>query len=317
MFILLVLPNAMFKEFKNWILLISLSLIWGSSFILMNKGMFTSNNEKIFSFEQVGALRMLIASIALSPFALKALQKIKDKKILLGVLIVGVLGNFIPAFLFPFAQTGLTSGFAGMLNSFTPIFTVIIGYIIFGSKLGKSQILGMAIGTVGIILLMYSGSQVALTGNWTHIAAILMATLMYAISLNTIKHKLSNLKAIEVSSLAFFLLLIPSLIAIFLTKTHTTLLENPNASYGLIFIGTLSIFGTAIAVILFNELIKNSSTVFASSVTYFIPVVAVTIGLLFNESLSIWQIGSMMIVLLGVFFINIWDSLKAKQTKTK
>jgi drug/metabolite transporter (DMT)-like permease len=317
LFILLVLPNAMFKEFKNWILLISLSLIWGSSFILMNKGMFTSNNEKIFSFEQVGALRMLIASIALSPFALKALQKIKDKKILLGVLIVGVLGNFIPAFLFPFAQTGLTSGFAGMLNSFTPIFTVIIGYIIFGSKLGKSQILGMAIGTVGIILLMYSGSQVALTGNWTHIAAILMATLMYAISLNTIKHKLSNLKAIEVSSLAFFLLLIPSLIAIFLTKTHTTLLENPNASYGLIFIGTLSIFGTAIAVILFNELIKNSSTVFASSVTYFIPVVAVTIGLLFNESLSIWQIGSMMIVLLGVFFINIWDSLKAKQTKTK
>lgn len=307
----------MFKEFKNWILLISLSLIWGSSFILMNKGMYTSDHEKIFSFEQVGALRMLIASIALSPFALKALKKIKDKKILTGVLIVGISGNFIPAFLFPFAQTGLTSGFAGMLNSFTPIFTVIIGFTIFGNKLGKSQILGMFIGTIGIVFLMYSGSQVALTGNWTHIAAILLATLMYAISVNTIKYKLSDLKAIEVSSIAFFLLLVPSLIAIFSTKTHLTLFENPNASYGLIFIGTLSILGTAIAVILFNELIKNSSTVFASSVTYFIPVVAVAIGLLFNETLSIWQIGSMAIVLLGVFFINIWDSFKIKQSETK
>ncbi len=307
----------MFKEFKNWILLILLSLIWGSSFILMNKGMYTSNNEKIFSFEQVGALRMLIAALVLSPFAFKALKKIKDKKILSGVLIVGVSGNFIPAFLFPFAQTGLTSGFAGMLNSFTPIFTVIIGFIVFGNKLGKSQIIGMFIGTIGIFLLMYSGSQVALTGNWTHIAAILIATLLYAISVNTIKYKLSNLKAIEVSSLAFFLLLIPSIIAIFSTNTHLTLQDNPNALNGLVFIGILSILGTALAVILFNELIKNSSTVFASSVTYFIPVVAVSIGLFFKETLSFWQIGSMLIVLFGVFFINLWDSIKAKYTAIK
>ncbi len=307
----------MLKDLKNWILLILLSLIWGSSFILMNKGMYTSGKEKIFSFEQVGALRMLIASIALSPFALKALKKIKDKRILGSVLIVGFSGNFIPAFLFPFAQTGLTSGFAGMLNSFTPIFTVIIGFIVFGNKLGKSQIIGMFIGTIGIILLMYSGSQVALTGNWTHISAILLATLMYAISLNTIKHKLSDLKAIEVSSLAFFLLLIPSTIALFTTETHLTLQFNPYALNGLVFIGILSILGTAVAVILFNELIKNSSTVFASSVTYFIPVVAVSIGLFFKETLSLWQVGSMFIVLSGVFFINLWDSIRAKKTEIK
>ncbi len=279
--------------------------------------MYTSRHEKIFSFEQVGALRMFIAAIVLSPFAISALKKIKNKRVFWGVLIVGFSGNFIPAFLFPFAQTGLSSGFAGMLNSCTPIFTVIIGFLVFGNRLGKSQIIGMFIGTIGIVLLMYSGSQVALTGNWTHIAAIVLATLMYAVSLNTIKNLLHDLKAIEVSSLAFLLLLVPAFIALISTNTHTTIQSNPHALKGLFFIGILSIAGTAIAVIIFNELIKNSSTVFASSVTYFIPIVAVSIGLFFNETLSIWQICSMLIVLSGVFFINLWDSIKSKRLALK
>jgi drug/metabolite transporter (DMT)-like permease len=307
----------MLKDLKNWLLLLALSIIWGSSFILMSKGMYTANHEKIFSFEQVGALRMFIAALALSPFAFSAFKKIKNKRILGGVLIVGFSGNFIPAFLFPYAQTGLSSGFAGMLNSCTPIFTVVIGFIIFGNRLGKSQILGISIGTIGIILLMYAGSQVALTGNWLHVAAIVLATLMYATSLNTIKHLLYDLKAIEVSSLAFSLLLIPSFFALLSTNTHITLQTNPHALKGLMFIGILAIIGTAIAVILFNELIKNSSTVFASSVTYFIPIVAVSIGLFFNESLSVWQVSSMLIVLSGVFFINLWDTLKNKKAALK
>jgi drug/metabolite transporter (DMT)-like permease len=305
----------MVKDLKNWLLLLGLSVIWGSSFILMNKGMYTSNHEKIFSFEQVGALRMFIAAIALSPFSFSALKKIKNKRVLFGVLIVGFSGNFFPAFLFPFAQTGLSSGFTGMLNSCTPIFTVIIGFIIFGNRLGKSQILGISIGTIGIVLLMYSGSQVSLNGGWIYVAAIVLATLMYATSVNTIKHILHDLKAIEVSSLAFSLLLIPSFFALLLTDTHITLQTNPHALKGVLFIGVLAIAGTAIAVVLFNELIKNSSTVFASSVTYFIPIVAVSIGLFFNESLSIWQIGSMLIVLSGVFFINLWDAISEKKLK--
>ncbi|MFN5148926.1 MAG: DMT family transporter [Flavobacteriia bacterium] len=300
----------MSKELKSWGLLLFLACIWGSSFILMKRGMHTVDGLPIFSDLQVGAMRMLIAGLVLAPFAVRHVKKIKTWQQFISLSIVGFSGNFFPAFLFTYAETGLSSGFAGMLNSFTPIFTIIIGFFVFKVKLSSVQLLGIAIGTTGIVLLMFAGKSISMTGTWFHILAIVLATLMYGISLNTIKHTLQMFKAIEITSLAFFIVLIPAAIANLTFGTALTFQQNPHAMEGLGYITILSVVGTALAVILFNKIISISSALFASSVTYFIPIVAVLIGLYFGEQISWGQVGSMCIVLLGVFILNSGNILK-------
>ncbi len=272
--------------------------------------MHTVDGLPIFSDLQVGAMRMLIAGLVLAPFAVRHVKKIKTWQQFISLSIVGFSGNFFPAFLFTYAETGLSSGFAGMLNSFTPIFTIIIGFFVFKVKLSSVQLLGIAIGTTGIVLLMFAGKSISMTGTWFHILAIVLATLMYGISLNTIKHTLQMFKAIEITSLAFFIVLIPAAIANLTFGTALTFQQNPHAMEGLGYITILSVVGTALAVILFNKIISISSALFASSVTYFIPIVAVLIGLYFGEQISWGQVGSMCIVLLGVFILNSGNILK-------
>jgi drug/metabolite transporter (DMT)-like permease len=297
---------------KSWILLIILSIIWGSSFILMKKGMYGSNGLPIFSAPQVGSLRMLIASSVLLPWAIKGWQSLQSKKDILYFSIVGTCGSFLPAFLFTFAETGITSGLAGMLNSFTPIFTILLGLLIFQQRLNSYQYIGVSIGTVGIILLVLSGKQSSLSGDTTHILAVIAATLLYAISLSTIKYKLQHYSSMQVTSISLSLNWIPAFLIFLLTDTPTVILENDQASDGLYAIIVLALFGTAIATILFNATIRLSSALFASSVTYLMPIVSVLIGWRFGEVITAAQIGSMFIILFGILLANLPGLLKLK-----
>ena len=301
----------MSKQTISWLLLLLLACIWGSSFILMKKGMFAEDGTAIFSSEQVGSLRMLFAALALLPISIGKLKKLSWKNIL-PLAIVGFCGNFFPAFLFTYAETGISSGLAGMLNSFTPIFTIIIGFLFFKTKLTNKQIIGTVIGTLGIIALVLTGKTASLNGDWDHILAIVLATLLYAISLTTIKNKLSNFNSFEITSLAFLIIFPFSIGGFFLTDTIQTFNSNPMANQGIFYIIILSIVGTALAVVLFNRIIAFSSALFASSVTYFIPMVAVLIGFTFGETINLWQVLSMLIVLSGVIIANI--SLKKSKS---
>jgi drug/metabolite transporter (DMT)-like permease len=294
----------MSKQTISWLLLLLLACIWGSSFILMKKGMFAEDGTAIFSSEQVGSLRMLIAALALLPISIGKLKKLSGKNIL-PLAIVGFCGNFFPAFLFTYAETGISSGLAGMLNSFTPIFTIIIGFLFFKTKLTNKQIIGTVIGTLGIIALVLTGKTASLNGDWDHILAIVLATLLYAISLTTIKNKLSNFNSFEITSLAFLIIFPFSIGGFFITDTLQTFNSNPLAYQGIFYIIILSIVGTALAVVLFNRIIAFSSALFASSVTYFIPIVAVLIGFTFGETINLWQVLSMLIVLSGVIIANV------------
>ena len=294
------------QEIKNWGLLILLSMIWGSSFILMKRGMHSMSGEPIFSSEQVGALRMMIAGILLLPFGIFHIRKITSLKLFLSVLGVGLFGNFFPAFLFTYAEQGLSSGYTGMLNSFTPVFTIILGAIFFKSRLTTIQFSGLFISILGVALLIKTGGD-SIDNNsvsFKYTLAVVLATLCYAISLNLIKHMLSSLKAIETTSLAFTFTLLPALIIGWNSGVIATVKTNNFALEGLFFIGILALFGTALAVILFNKLTINTTTLFASSVTYLIPVVAVFIGFGFGEHISFLQIISMAIVLIGIFVAN-------------
>jgi drug/metabolite transporter (DMT)-like permease len=294
----------MSKQTISWLLLLLLACIWGSSFILMKNGMFAEDGKIIFTSQQVGSLRMLIAALALLPISISKLKKLTWKSVF-PLAIVGFCGNFFPAFLFTYAETGISSGLAGMLNSFTPIFTIIIGFLIYKTKLTNKQILGTFIGTVGIIALVLTGKNASLNGDWEHVLAVVLATLLYAISLTTIKNKLSTFTSFEITSLAFLIIFPFSIGGFFLTDTLQTFKSNPLANQGIFYIVILSIVGTALAVVLFNRIIAFSSALFASSVTYFIPIVAVFIGFAFGETINLWQILSMLVVLSGVIIANV------------
>jgi len=218
--------------------------------------------------------------------------------------IVGLCGNFLPAYLFTYAETGVSSGLAGMMNSFTPIFALTIGFLIFKERLNKVQMLGVSIGVVGVVLLMVASKNFEIIGEWSHIIAVVIATLCYAISVNTIKYKLPHLKSIELAALAFLLILIPSAIIGLNSGVIETIQNNEFAMEGLLYIAILSVVGTAFALILFNKMIAISSVLFATSVTYLIPIVAVLIGLYFGERIGWYQVFAMLLVLFGVFVAN-------------
>ena len=272
--------------------------------MLMKKGMYGPNGATIFSAPQVASLRILLASLSLLPFALPFIKKLYYRKNLLPFLGVGLCGTLIPAFLFTYAETGISSGMAGMLNSFTPIFTLLVGLIIFRVPLKLIQVIGAAIGTVGIILLVLLGKSNVLSGNTEHILAVVTATFLYGLSLNLIKQRLSEFSPLEITSLTFTSILLPSLIAFIYFGTPSVIMTNPEAGPAFFYISILGVIGTAMAVFLFNGIIKNSSALFASSVTYLIPIVAVIIGFYFSEEITWYQVGSMAIVLLGVFIVN-------------
>ena len=295
---------AVKQNLKSWLLLLLLACIWGSSFILMKKGMYTTSGEAIFSAPQVASLRILLAALVLFPFAIPSLKKLFHRKNAWRFLSVGLSGNLIPAFLFTYAETGISSGLAGMLNSFTPIFTLLVGVLLFQIKAKLFQVIGAVIGTAGIFLLVILGKSASFTGNMEQIIAVIIATLLYGLSLNLIKHKLAGFTSIEITSLSFASILIPSAFAFFYFQTPAVMFTNPAAGPAFLYISILGIIGTAMAVFLFNGIIKKSSALFASSVTYLIPIVAVIIGLSFSEEITYNQVGAMVIVLLGVFIVN-------------
>lgn len=296
--------SRMSKESKGWILLVVLAVIWGASFILMKKAMYAVDGSVIFTHTQVGALRMAIASIVMVPFAVKALRMIESLKEIFLLCVVGFSGNFLPAFLYTYAETGVSSGYAGMLTSFTPIFALLIGFVIFKERLSSLQLLGVFIGTIGVVLLMLAGANLSISGGWSHVLSIVAATLCYAISLNTIKYTLQKFNSVQITSLAFMFILIPSLWGAWASGAFDAITENEHAFEGVSALLILSVLGTAFAVLLFNKLVAISSVIFASSVTYLIPVVAVIIGLYFNESISLNEVLAMVIILTGVFIAN-------------
>ncbi|MEJ6505594.1 MAG: DMT family transporter [Crocinitomicaceae bacterium] len=296
---------------KYWLLLLALALIWGSSFILIKKAMYTTDGIQTFTSNQVAAMRILIASIVLLPFGLRALIKVDFRKDLLSFSIVAVCGNLLPAFLFTYAETGISSGLTGMLNSTTPIFTILIAIVIFKDRMTPRQFTGALIGSVGVILLLYFGKKNSMHGEWSHIISVVIATLCYSISLSIIRYKLSHYKSLDIASIAFIILLLPSMYFFISEDTIASFKNTLEIRHSLIALSILSIVGTAFALFIFNTIIKNTSALFASSVTYFIPIVAVLFGLLFGEQINIAQIGGMLIALIGVFIANYSSNKKS------
>ena len=286
------------KPWLPWLILFALALTWGSSFILIKRGL------EVFSAGEVGALRTTIAWLFLLPFALRRMRGYGPKQwMLFGV--VGTVGSLIPAFLFAAAQTGIDSSLAGILNSLTPLFTLLIGLLFFRTKPAWFNILGVFLGLAGAIGLVYVSGAGNFTVNMGYAAFVIIAALCYAVNVNTIKAFLQEVDSVTITSLAFFTVGPIALAYLLLFTPFTiTLATNPDALSGMGYIAILAIVGTGLALMIFNKLILMTSAVFASSVTYVVPVVAVLWGIADGEHFKPGFLFWILMVIFGVLMVN-------------
>lgn len=284
------------KPWFQFSILLLLAFVWGSSFILMKIGL------KSFTNEQVAGIRILLASLVLLPYSIKNLKHLKKKDVK-SLLIAGFLGSFIPAFLFTKAQTQIDSALAGMLNSMTPVFTLLVGMLFHRTKFLLLQVLGLAMGLLGAVGLITSGNGLEIGHVNPYALLIILATCFYAININEVKARLSHLSGMQITSLSFFFTG-PAALIYLLTTDFAPALENPSWPIHLLALTGLGIIGTALAMVLMNSLIRYSSAVYASSVTYIIPIFAIMWGILDGENITVLHLACMLFILLGVYLIN-------------
>jgi drug/metabolite transporter (DMT)-like permease len=281
----------------QWIFLIFLAFIWGASFILMKKGL------QSFTNLQVGGMRIFFSFVFFLPLIIKNLKKISRDN-LKSLLIVGFIGNAIPAFLFATAQTEVSSSVAGILNSLTPIFTLLIGILLYSNKVRLMSVAGLVLGMIGAIGLIISANSLELEGtnNWYGMFAVI-ATVCYGINVNEIKFSLKDLDGVAIASLGF--LFIGPIAGIFLVFSDYSLaLSSPDMINSLLAVGGLAFFSSFIAIIFMNILIKYTTTLFAASVTYIIPIFAVFWGVVDGEKFMLIQAFWAVVILTGVYLVN-------------
>ena len=284
-------------KLNKWFYLISLSLIWGSSFILIKKALVG------LEADQLGSLRIIFSSIIIILIAWKRLSKITRLE-WKWISISAFLGSFFPAFLFAFAEKEIDSAVASIINSIVPLNTVVIGLVLFNIRSTKRQIIGVLIGLAGTYMLIMSGIKLNPDQNYLYSGFVILCSFLYALNVNIIKKYLQHLSALTITVGHFAVIIIPAVIVFYFSDFDVNSLKNQETINSVIYVLILAVFGTALAKILFNKLIKISSPVFASSVTYSMLIVSIFWGLVDGEKFSIYQLIATIIIILGVLLTN-------------
>lgn len=283
---------------KAWQLaiILFLALIWGTSFILMKKGL------ESYSHTQVAAFRIFFSFVFMLPVTIKNIKVIRRDNIQ-SLIIVGIIGFAIPALLFTKAQTRMDSSLAGMLNSLTPLFTLVVGLLFYRSSARWMNVVGLFMGLTGAIGLMWNGDLNILKGINVFALFIVAATICYGININEVKFKLAQLSSLQITSLAF--LFTGPIAGVYLLLTDLSpASQTPDYMLNLIYIALLALFSSVIAVLIFNHLIKYTTPLFAASVTYIIPLFAIMWGMIDGESIRLVQLLWIALILLGVYLVN-------------
>lgn len=285
------------QKVVNWSIFILLSLIWGSSFILMKISREGLNGM------QIGALRIFFAGIVFLPFALFHIRQFTKRTFLLAIL-SGMLGNLLPAFLFAIAiDHNIDSSLAGILNSLTPLLVIALGVLFFRTGLPRNKLLGVGIGFTGLLVLSLSKGGIALD-NAAYASLIFVATLLYAINIHVVGRYLKQVNPLHLATV--------SLAGVGILAGGVAWYEQSLAQFGsseatqwaVGATALLGIVGSAVATYLYYMLIRRAGGLFASLVTYGIPVVALAWGVVANEAVSLLQVLCLVLILLGVWLAN-------------
>jgi len=290
------------KKLK-WFYLLSLSFIWGTSLFFVKKATLS------FDPYQVGALILIFSAIILTPFGYKSLKDI-EKKHIASLLIIALFSTFIPSFMFTIAIGKVGVSVTSILNSLTPLNTLILGFFMFGVRFTKNQIFGLLIGFLGLLFYFMTGNFYQGSGEYIYSLLVIFSSIGYALNSNLIMNKLKDLNALSITTATFLITLLPSLIVLYYHDFHTVFTGDSSQINSLIYILFKAAIGTALAMVMYNKLVQISSAVFASSVTYLIPIVALSWGYFDGEKVSLEQLSAGGLILLGVYIAN-----KLKKTK--
>ncbi|MFD2543206.1 DMT family transporter [Lacinutrix gracilariae] len=285
----------MFQDNKKWLYLIVLSLIWGTSFILIKKALIGLNPY------QLGALRTIITGLFLFIAGYKTVKTIK-KEAWKWIAISGFFGSFIPAFFFAIAETEIDSAVVSVLNSLVPLNTILIGLAVFKIASTRKQVFGVMVGFVGTAILILKGAALNPEQNYWYAGFIIASTIMYAINVNIIKKHLQDIRPLAIATGNYVVIFIPAILVLLFTGFFTKeTFSKPALAESIMYVVILSFFGTALAKVFFNKLVQISTPVFASSVTYVMPIVALGWGILDGEDFSLLQAFASGIILIGVY----------------
>ena len=283
---------------NKWFYLIVLSIIWGTSYILIKKGL------EGFTAVQLGSARIVIAGLFLFLIGFKSLKTI-SKEEWKWVAVSGFIGSFFPMFLFAFAEMEIDSSIAAILNSLVPLFTLFVGLLVFGISFNSNQLLGVIVGLLGAGFLIFFGKGVNPNQNYWYAGFVIIATIGYAGNANLIKSKLQNVSPMAIAVGNFASIIIPALIVLPLSGFFSAkVIKGEFFWSSLGYIVILCAVGTCIAKVMFNKLIQISSAVFSVSVTYLIPIVGIFWGLVDGENFSLKQFFAALLILLGVYLVN-------------
>jgi drug/metabolite transporter (DMT)-like permease len=280
----------------QWTMLLILGFIWGTSYILMKRGLVS------FPPGKVAALRLSIAFFALLPWTIHNFSKLNRYNIA-SIFLVSLMGIGIPAFLFTNAQTQVNSSIAGVLNSLTPLFTLIIGVWLYKAKSRTSSLIGVLLGLAGASALIVKTHGLTISDINLYALLIVLATICYGINSNEIKYKLNKLNGLQITSLMMLFIGPPALIYLFASGFDPVHLTERECT-GLIYIAILATFGTVIAVVVFNQLLRYISAVSASSVTYISPAFAIMWGIFDGEGFGIAELICLILIITGVYLVN-------------
>ncbi len=278
----------------NWAILLLLGLVWGSSYILIKKGLVAFNPV------QLACLRVSLSGIAFFPIYFSYRKKV-DWSNWKYFLIVGLGGTFIPAFLYALAQTKLNSSLTGVLGALTPLNTILIAVLFFSVKASKREWLGVVLGLIGAIVLITFGSTIELSNSLFYGSLVFVATACYGLSSNVVKSKLQEVNPLALSSAAFVLIVPPAILLLPLISVQDVLINDPAGWSSLGYITLLSLLGTAMASILFFYLVQRTNPIFASTVSYLIPMIALGWGHADGESIGWFHLLGMSIILYAVY----------------
>ncbi len=281
----------------NWVIFFTLSLIWGSSFVLMKEGL-----KSLTSF-QVASLRIISAGVIFSPVAIRTIKKIPIKKIGL-VFLSGVLGSLLPAYFFCIAEEHIDSALAGTLNALTPIFAIIVGALFFNTNTARNKILGIAISFAGSILLYFAQPGFYKSSNATDVLLVIAATVCYGVNVNLVGKFLKDIPSLKIVAIALSLNALPAAIVLYYSGYFQQNMLAEGMLVSTAFTILLGVVGTAVASVIFYMLIKRSGVVFSSMVTYAIPIVAIFWGVAYGETVGWKQISCLVIILMGVYIAN-------------
>jgi drug/metabolite transporter (DMT)-like permease len=282
----------------KWIYLLILSVIWGSSFILIKKSLLG------LTAYQLGALRTIITGVILLVFGHQTIRNI-PKHQWKWLIISGLLGSFIPSFFFAIAETEIDSAVASILNSLVPLNTILLGFAVFKITSTKRQVLGVIIGFIGTAILILKGAELNPNQNYLYAGYVIASTLMYAANVNIIKRYLQDVKPLAIAAGNYVFIILPAVVILLFTDFFTAeRFNNPYFTSAIIYIIILSVLGTAIAKVIFFKLVQISTPVFASSVTYIMPIVALIWGVLDDESFSYIQGLAAILILIGVYLAH-------------